>query len=59
MRNIPLFKVVLVAALANVGSSIGTFAYILFIFPILGVDPGVLLSTGFENMWQGITSLFQ
>jgi len=58
MRQIPLFNVVLVAALANVGSSIGTFAYLIFIFPILGVDPGVLLSTGFENMWHSITNLF-
>ena len=58
MKQIPLFKVVLVAALANVGSSIGTFAYLIFIFPILGVDPGVLLSTGFENMWHSIMSLF-
>lgn len=58
MRQIPLFKVVLVAALANVGSSIGTFAYLIFIFPILGVDPGVLLSTGFENLVHSITNLF-
>lgn len=58
MRQIPLFKVVLVAALANVGSSIGTFAYLIFIFPILGVDPGVLLGTGFENMIHSITNLF-
>ncbi|MDD1728967.1 MAG: TraB/GumN family protein [Methanospirillum sp.] len=58
MRKIPLFKVVLVAALANVGSSIGTFAYFIFIFPILGIDPSILLSTGFENMIHAITSLF-
>jgi pheromone shutdown-related protein TraB len=58
MRQIPLFKVVLVAALANVGSSIGTFAYFIFIFPILGIDPAVLMSTGFENMWHAITNLF-
>jgi pheromone shutdown-related protein TraB len=58
MRKIPLFKVVLVAALANVGSSIGTFAYLIFIFPILGVNPEVVLSTGFENMWHSITNLF-
>ncbi|MFH0967122.1 MAG: TraB/GumN family protein [Methanobacteriota archaeon] len=58
MRQIPLFKVVLVAALANVGSSIGTFAYFIFIFPILGIDPAVLISTGFENMLHAITNLF-
>jgi pheromone shutdown-related protein TraB len=58
MRKIPLFKVVLVAALANVGSSIGTFAYLIFIFPILGVDPAALISSGFENMNQAITNFF-
>ncbi|NLL10818.1 MAG: TraB/GumN family protein [Methanomicrobiales archaeon] len=58
MRNIPLFKVVLVAALANVGSSIGTFAYFIFIFPILGIDPNVILGDGFANMWAAITGLF-
>ncbi len=58
MRAVPLFKVVFVAALANVGSSIGTFAYFIFIFPILGIDPSVLLVDGFTNMWHAITGLF-
>ncbi|HWQ66522.1 MAG TPA: TraB/GumN family protein [Methanospirillum sp.] len=58
MRKIPLFKVVLVAALANVGSSIGTFAYFIVIFPILGIDPNVLMADGFSNMWHAITNLF-
>lgn len=57
MRKIPLFRVVLVAALANVGSSIGTFAYFIFIFPILGIDPTVILGAGFSNMWAAITNL--
>jgi pheromone shutdown-related protein TraB len=57
MRDIPLFKVVLVAALANVGSSIGTFAYFIFIFPILGIDPNVILGQGFSNMWAAITNM--
>jgi len=58
MRRIPLFKVVLVAALANVGSTIGTFAYFIFIFPILGIDPAVLLAQGFTNLWTAITNLW-
>lgn len=58
MRNIPLFKVVLVAALANVGASLGTFAYFIFIFPMLGIDPNVIIGEGFSNMWAAITSLF-
>ena len=58
MRRIPLFRVVLVAALANVGSTLGTIAYFLFIFPILGVDPMVVISDGFSNMLQMILGLF-
>ncbi|HQP72171.1 MAG TPA: TraB family protein, partial [Methanoculleus sp.] len=57
MRRIPLFRVVLVAALANVGSSIGTFAYFLFIFPALGIDPSVVIGDGFSNMLQAIAGL--
>ncbi len=58
MRKIPLFRVVLVAALANVGSTLGTFAYFLFIFPVLGIDPSVVIVDGFSNMLQMIQGLF-
>jgi pheromone shutdown-related protein TraB len=51
MRKIPLFRVVLVAALANVGSTLGTIAYFIFIFPALGIDPGALMAQGLSNMW--------
>jgi pheromone shutdown-related protein TraB len=54
MWHIPLFKVVLVAALANVGSTLGTILYFIVIFPTLGIDPGILIMQGFGNMWQGI-----
>lgn len=57
MRRIPLFRVVLVAALANVGSTIGTFAYFIFIFPVLGIDPAVVVSDGFANMLQMLQGL--
>ncbi|HPK80812.1 MAG TPA: TraB/GumN family protein [Methanoculleus sp.] len=57
MRRIPLFRVVLVAALANVGSSLGTVAYFVFIFPVLGIDPTVVITEGFSNMFQMITGL--
>ncbi|MBP7411516.1 MAG: TraB/GumN family protein, partial [Methanoculleus sp.] len=46
MRRIPLFRVVLVAALANVGSTLGTIAYFVFIFPVLGIDPAVIVVDG-------------
>ncbi|MDD1656790.1 MAG: TraB/GumN family protein, partial [Methanomicrobiales archaeon] len=52
MREVPLFRVILVAALTNVGSMLGTFLYFIFIFPALGIDPGVLLSTGLGNAWE-------
>jgi pheromone shutdown-related protein TraB len=58
MRRIPLFRVVLVAALANVGSTLGTVAYFVFIFPILGIDPAVVISEGFSNMVEMLQGLF-
>lgn len=57
MRHIPLFRVILVAALTNIGSTIGTFAYFLFIFPVLGIDPGTVLLTGAENLWAFLTGI--
>lgn len=58
MRKIPLFRVVLVAALANLGSTLGTFAYFIFIFPFLGIDPKVVILQGFNNIVQLIGGLF-
>ncbi len=55
MWEVPLFRVVLVAAVANIGSTIGTFAYFIFIFPVLGIDPGVVLLQGWENFMQFLT----
>jgi pheromone shutdown-related protein TraB len=55
MTRIPLFKVVLVAALANLGSFLGSILYFIFIFPVLGIDPGVVISTGIHNMWAWLT----
>ncbi|MDD1656458.1 MAG: TraB/GumN family protein [Methanomicrobiales archaeon] len=57
MREVPLFRVILVAALTNVGSMLGTFLYFVFIFPALGIDPGVLLSTGLGNAWGWMQTL--
>ncbi len=55
MKKVPIFRVVLVAALANVGSTIGTFAYFIFIFPFLGIDPTIVLADGLNNLitWLG------
>ena len=57
MMKVPLFRVVLVAALANLGSTLGTILYFMFIFPLLGIDPGVLITQGLSNMWTAATGL--
>jgi len=57
MARIPLFKVVLVAALANLGSLLGTILYFIFVFPLLHIDPVVVISTGVHNMWVWATGL--
>jgi len=57
MARIPLFKVVLVAALANLGSLLGTILYFIFVFPLLHIDPVVVISTGVHNMWAWATGL--
>jgi len=51
MSRIPLFRVVLVAALANLGSILGTVLYFIFVFPVLGIDPRIVISSGIHNMW--------
>jgi pheromone shutdown-related protein TraB len=56
MSKIPLFKVVLVAALANLGSLLGTALYFIFVFPVLGIDPRIVISSGIHNMWIFATS---
>ncbi|MFA5332351.1 MAG: TraB/GumN family protein [Methanoregula sp.] len=58
MTRIPLFKVVLVAALANLGSLLGTFLYFIFVFPLLNIDPVVVISSGVHNMWAALVGLF-
>nr|WP_321352283.1 TraB/GumN family protein [uncultured Methanoregula sp.] len=58
MAKIPLFRVVLVAALANLGSLLGTILYFIFVFPVLGVDPAVVISTGISNMWTWMCGIF-
>ena len=54
MARIPLFKVVLVAALANLGSLIGTVLYFFLVFPLLHIDPGTVISTGVHNMYTWV-----
>jgi pheromone shutdown-related protein TraB len=58
MIKIPLFKVVLVAALGNLGSLLGTILYFIFVFPVLGIDPAVVIAGGVHNMGAWILGLF-
>jgi pheromone shutdown-related protein TraB len=58
MAKIPLFKVVLVAALGNLGSLLGTILYFFFLFPVLGIDPAQVISEGVRNMGFFFTGLF-
>ena len=58
MARIPLFKVVLVAAAANLGSLLGTILYFIFLFPVLKIDPVVVISTGVHNIGLWLTGLF-
>jgi pheromone shutdown-related protein TraB len=58
MAKIPLFKVVLVAALGNLGSLLGTILYFVFLFPVLGIDPAQVISEGVRNMGVFIAGIF-
>jgi pheromone shutdown-related protein TraB len=58
MRKIPLFRVVLVAAVTNVGSTVATFAYYLTVLPLLHIDPAVVLVQGFTNLWNMLLGFF-
>jgi pheromone shutdown-related protein TraB len=58
MARIPLFKVVVVAAAANLGSLLGTILYFIFLFPVLKIDPVMVISTGVHNIGLWLTGLF-
>jgi pheromone shutdown-related protein TraB len=58
MAKIPLFKVVLVAALGNLGSLLGTILYFIFVFPVLGINPGTVIADGIHNMGVWASGLF-
>ncbi len=58
MFSVPLFKILIVAAAANIGSTIATFAFFIFLTPLLGVDLEMMtgiLTTGFTNLWAFLT----
>ncbi|HVP95127.1 MAG TPA: TraB/GumN family protein [Methanoregulaceae archaeon] len=58
MARVPLFKVVVVAAAANLGSLLGTILYFIFLFPVLKIDPVTVISTGMQNIWLWLTGIF-
>lgn len=58
MLSVPLFRILLVAAAANIGSMVATFCFFLFLTPLLGVDLEMMteiLMTGLSNFWQFLT----
>ncbi|HKM42197.1 MAG TPA: TraB/GumN family protein [Methanocorpusculum sp.] len=58
MLSVPLFRILIVAAAANIGSTIATFAFFIFLTPLLGVDLEMMkniLMTGFANLWTFLT----
>ena len=61
MFSVPLFRILLVAAAANLGSMAATFGFFLLLGPVLGVDLEMMtniLVTGFTNLWHFIISPF-
>jgi pheromone shutdown protein TraB len=47
MMNNGLFRVILVAAFANIGSMIGTFLGVYVMMQVAGIDPRDVISNGF------------
>ncbi|HJJ56085.1 MAG TPA: TraB/GumN family protein [Methanocorpusculum sp.] len=61
LNAIPLFKILLVAVISNLGSSLGSITFIIFITPILGINIDTLkdiLWTGYANFGEYIVGLF-
>lgn len=61
MFSVPLFRIILVAAASNLGSTLGTVCFFIFLTPVLGVDVEMMkeiLITGFSNLWNFVISPF-
>ena len=61
LNAIPLFKILLVAVISNLGSSLGSITFIIFITPILGINIDTLkdiLWTGYANFGEYIVGPF-
>ncbi|MGP8320465.1 MAG: TraB/GumN family protein [Methanosarcinaceae archaeon] len=50
MMNNDLFRVILVAAFANIGSMIGTFLGVYVVIQVAGIDPRDVISAGFASI---------
>jgi pheromone shutdown-related protein TraB len=59
MYKVETFKLLLVVALTNVGSLIGTFFFLFVVLPIIGADVNMteLLRQGMANSWNEIVGL--
>jgi pheromone shutdown protein TraB len=54
MRDNKFFKVMLVAALANIGSAIGTILGLYIVLTTTGLDPRVIIENGFNNLMMSL-----
>jgi len=59
MYKVETFKLLLVVALTNVGSLIGTFFFLFVVLPVIGADVNMteLLRQGMTNSWNEIVGL--
>ena len=59
MYKVETFKLLLVVALTNVGSLIGTFFFLFVVLPVIGADVNMteLLRQGMANSWNEIVGL--
>jgi len=58
MLSVPLFRILVVAAVANIGSMLATVCFFVFLTPLLDVDLDTMtqiLMTGLSNLWQFLT----
>jgi pheromone shutdown-related protein TraB len=59
LLSIPLFHILFVAAVANIGSTFATICFFVFLTPLLGVDLSMMtqiLMTGLSSLWQFLTN---
>ncbi|HJK02320.1 MAG TPA: TraB/GumN family protein [Methanocorpusculum sp.] len=54
LLTIPLFHILIVAAMANIGNALATICFFLFLTPLLGVDLNMMT----QILWDGLSNLW-